>query len=209
MLRVIRTNEEMAAKNGSDPWLVLYREAWLRTLVMDFAGAQRVCDELMRRSVYPTGQAQTIGRLAAGFEALDQGRNDEGLRCFEHVRDPMQTPKFFLHWYWRLHAHVGLTRAWLQSGHVTNARREADGLVEAACATADPNLQALAWDTRAQVAIAESNWNDARHSIGYALAALRSTDTPTSAWRVHGTAWDLHRRAGQRDVAAAHRASAL
>jgi DNA-binding winged helix-turn-helix (wHTH) protein/tetratricopeptide (TPR) repeat protein len=208
-LRIVRTNEEMAEKNGSDPWLFLYREAWLRTLVMDFAGAQRVCDELIRRSVYPTGQAQTIGGLAAGFEALDQGRHDEARRRFEHVKDSTQTPKFFLHWYWRLHANVGLTRAWLQSGHLTNARREADRLTEGACATADPNLQALAWETRAQVAIAESNWSDATQTIDHALAALRGTDTPTCAWRVHGTAWDLHRRTGQRDVAAAHRARAL
>ena len=208
VLRIVRTNEEIAEKNGSDPWLFMYREAWLRTLAMDFAGARRVCDELMRRSVYPTGQAQTIGRLAAGFEALDQGRHDEARRCFEHVRDPAQTPKFFLHWYWRLHAHVGLTRAWLQSGHLTNARREADRLTEAACATADPNLQALAWETGAQVSIAESNLSDARQFIAYALVALKGTDTPTSAWRVHGTAWDLYRRTGQLDEAAAHRASA-
>jgi hypothetical protein len=72
VLRIVRTNEEIAEKNGSDPWLFMYREAWLRTLAMDFAGARRVCDELMHRSVYPTGQAQTIGLLAAGFEALDQ-----------------------------------------------------------------------------------------------------------------------------------------
>src|SRR5262249_35151118 len=92
VLRIVRSNEETAEKNGSDPWLFMYREAWLRTLVMDFAGAQRVCDELMRHSVYPTGQAQTIRRLAAGFEALDWGRNDEARRYFKHVRDPTQTP---------------------------------------------------------------------------------------------------------------------
>ena len=208
VLRIIRANEETSERNGSDPWLFMYREAWLRTLAMDYVGTQRVCDELMRRSVYPTGQAQAIGRLAAGFEALDRRRHDEARRCFEHVMDPMQTPKFFLHWYWRLHAHVGLTRAWLQSRDLANARREADGLADAACATADPNLQALAWETRAQVAIAESNWSDARQSIDHALVALRSTDTPTSAWRVHGTAWELHRRTGRGDMAAAHRASA-
>src|SRR5262249_47482244 len=76
-LRIIVANQELAHKNGSDPWLFVYREAWLRTLAMDFAGAQRVCDELIRSSVYPTGQANAIGRLAAGFEALDQGRCDE------------------------------------------------------------------------------------------------------------------------------------
>jgi DNA-binding winged helix-turn-helix (wHTH) protein/tetratricopeptide (TPR) repeat protein len=207
-LRIVRESQETAEKNGSDPWLFLYREAWLRTLVMDFAGAQRVCDGLVHSSVYPSGQAQAVGRLAAGLEALDQGRADEALRFFQQVRDPRQTPKFFLHWYWRMRAHVGLTRAWLRSGHMSIARREADSLTEAVRATADPNLHALAWETSAQVAIAESNWNAARQSIDHALAALTRIDAPTCAWLVHGTAWELCRRTGQPELAAAHRSRA-
>src|SRR5262245_61810633 len=107
-------SQERAEKNGSDPWLFSYREAWLRTLAMDFAGAQRVCQSILDSSVQPTGQAKTIGLLAAGFEALDHGRNDEARRCFEAVCDRAHTPKFFLHWYLRGHAHVGLIRASLQ-----------------------------------------------------------------------------------------------
>ena len=207
-IRTIRDSVEMARKNNSDSWLFLYREAWLRTLTMDFAGAQRVCDQLVRASVYPTGQANAIGRLAAGFEALDQHRFDEARRCFETVRDPNATPKFFLHWYWRIHAHVGLTRAWLQSGKLENARPEAARLIESALQTADPNLQTLAWETAAQVAIAESNWNDAAQFIDRALALLNRTETPTSAWRVHATASDLLQKTGQRESAAAHHARA-
>ena len=106
----------MAERNGSDPWLFSYREAWLRTMALDFQGALRVCDELTRSSVYPTGQAKTIARVAAGFDALDHGRWDDARLQFEDVRNPHLTPKFFVHWYWRMHAHVGLVRAWLQSG---------------------------------------------------------------------------------------------
>jgi DNA-binding winged helix-turn-helix (wHTH) protein len=208
VLRIIRASHEMAEKNGSDPWLFQYREAWLRTLAMDFEGAQRVCEALMRRSVYPTGQAKAIGELAAGFEALDQGRHDAAIPCFEKVRDPAETPKFFLHWYWRMHAQVGLTRAWLQSGRVASAREEASRLTAGAVSTADPNLQALAWATSAQVAIADTDWMDAGRSIDNALAALSRPGAPTCAWQVHGTAWDLHRQTGQPDRAAAHRALA-
>jgi DNA-binding winged helix-turn-helix (wHTH) protein/tetratricopeptide (TPR) repeat protein len=207
-LRIIRDNIEAARKNDSDSWLFSYREAWLRTLTMDFAGAQRVCDELIRGSVYPTGQANAIGRLAAGLEALEEQHFDEARRCFEVVRDPAATPKFFLHWYWRIHAHVGLTRAWLHSGDLANAKREAARLIEAALSTADPNLQMLAWDTSAQVAIADQNWSDAAQSIDRALAALKRAETPTSAWRVHATASDLHQKTRQPAGAAAHHASA-
>jgi tetratricopeptide (TPR) repeat protein len=208
VLRIIRASQEMAEKNGSDPWLFSYREAWLRTLAMDFAGAQRVCEELTRSSVYPTGQAKAIGRLAAGFDALDHGRHEEARRCFDEVRDPTQTPKFFIHWYWRMHAHVGLTHAWLQSGDVKHARREASRLTDAALSTADPNLHALAWDVAAQVAMAEADWEDARQCVDHALAALARFDVPACAWRVHGTASRLYRKTGEPDAAATHRARA-
>jgi hypothetical protein len=108
-----------------------------------------------------------------------------------------------------VHAHVGLTRAWLQSGDLTNARREAERLTDAAVLVADLTLRALAWQTLAQVAIAESNWNDARQSIDQALVALKDLHSSLPAWQVHATAWDLYRRTGQVDLAAAHRASAL
>jgi DNA-binding winged helix-turn-helix (wHTH) protein/tetratricopeptide (TPR) repeat protein len=208
VLHIIRASQEMAEKNGSDPWLFQYREAWLRTLAMDYQGAQRVCQALMRSSVYPTGQAKALGQLAAGFEALDQGRLDQARRCFEEVCDRTETPKFFLHWYWRMHAQVGLTRAWLKLGHATNARVEASRLTDAALSVADPNLQALAWEVNAQVAMAEMNWTNASQSIDHALAALARFNAPTFAWRVHGTASDLYRRTGQPEDAAAHRALA-
>jgi DNA-binding winged helix-turn-helix (wHTH) protein/tetratricopeptide (TPR) repeat protein len=204
-LQIIRSSKQTTERNGSDPWLFSYRDAWLRTLVLDFQGAQQVCDELTRSSVYPSGQAQTIGRLAAGFEALDSGRWDEALKLFQDVRDPTHTPKFFLHWYWRMHAHVGLVRAWLQAGNIANARMEADGLTEAALGMDDPNLQALGWEATAHVAMAESDWADAQQSIDRAFAALARFDVPICAWRVHATASELYRRIGRSEDAAIER----
>ena len=204
-LQIIRLSKQTTERNGSDPWLFSYREAWLRTLVFDFPGAQRECNELTRSSVYPSGQARTIGRLAAGLEALEHGRWDEARRHFEDVRDPTHTPKFFLHWYWRTHAHVGLVRARLHAGQIANARSEADRLTDAALGIDDPNLLALAWDARAQVAMAESNWVDARQSIDRAFTALARFDVPISAWRVHATASELYRKLGQSEKAATER----
>src|SRR5262249_51999828 len=123
-------------------------------------------------------------------------------------RDPTVTPRFFLHWYWRIHAGIGLARAWLQSGHTPDARVEADGATEAALATADPNLQALAWETKARVAIAARDWSLAERSIESALAVVTRSEAPTSTWQVHGTAWDLYRKTGRGETAAAHRARA-
>jgi len=110
-----------------------------------------------------------------------------------------------MHWFWRLHAHVGLVRAWLHSGQVANARVEADRLTETARGIDDPNLQALAWDASAHVAIAESHWSDARQCIDRAFAALARFDVPISAWRVHATASELYRKLGQSEEAALQR----
>jgi tetratricopeptide (TPR) repeat protein len=204
-LQIIRSSQQTAERNGSDPWLFSYREAWLRTLALDFHGAQRVCDELTQRSVYPSGQAQAVARVAGGFDALDRGRPDEAHRLFEEVRDPNQTPKFFMHWYWRMHAHVGLVHACLQSAQIAKARVEADDLTNTASGIGDPNLQALAWDARALVAMAESQLTDARECLDRALTALSRFETPISAWRVHASASELHRRLGQSSEAVAHR----
>ena len=204
-LQLIRSSQQQAERNGSDPWLFSYREAWLRTLALDFRGAQRVCNELTRSTVYPSGQANTIRRLAAGFEALDHGHWDEARSQFEDVRDPRHTPKFFIHWYWRVHAQVGLVRAWLHSAQIANARVEADRLRKTALEIADPNLQALAWEASAHVAMAESDWTTASQCIDRAIGALARFDVPISAWRVHASASELCRKLGQSEESALHR----
>src|SRR4030095_1353604 len=51
VLRIIRDGKQRAAKNGNDPWLFNFREAWLRTLAWDFDGASRVCDAILAASV--------------------------------------------------------------------------------------------------------------------------------------------------------------
>src|SRR5262249_55960923 len=129
--------------------------------------------------------------------------------CFDDVRDPAQTPKFFLHWYWRVHAHVGATRAWLVTGDLARARSEAHQLTRVALSTADPNLHALAWETRAQVAIVEMDWPDAKESTDSARGALAGPEAPTAAWQVHGAASEWYRKTGRRDTAAAHHARAV
>src|SRR5262249_23937058 len=144
-----------------------------------FGGARRVCQTLINSTVYPTGQAETIGRLAAGFQALDDGADDRARRCFEEVCDPAETPQFFLHWYWRVHARVGATRACLHTGDTARGRLEAGQLLRAAISTDDRNLHALAWDTTARVAIAEMKWSDAEQAIENAFRAIAGSDVPT------------------------------
>jgi hypothetical protein len=71
---------------------------------------------------------------------------DHAIEHFRQVRNPELTPKFFLHWIWRMTAQLGLSNVWLLSGNILNARLEADLFLESALSTADPHMQALAWE---------------------------------------------------------------
>jgi tetratricopeptide (TPR) repeat protein len=193
-LKVMRTAGERAEKNGNDPWLLNIREAWLRTIALDFDGARRLCDNMIRSNPgYPKGQPKTISRFATANAALAQANYDEALQNFKQILDKDVTPKFFLHWYWRMQAQLGLGSVWLASGHLLNARTEANRFLESALSTADPNLQALAWDLEARVAIAERDWAVGERDIEKALAILDRFQIPTVAWRIHATAREMYR----------------
>jgi len=209
-LKVIRAAGERAEKNGNDPWLLNIREAWLRTIALDFEGARGLCENMIRSNPgYPTGQPKTISRFAAGNAALAQGNYDEALQGFKQILDKDVTPKFFLHWYWRMQAQLGLANSWLGSGNLSKARVEANRFLENALSTADPNLQALAWDLAARVAMAENDWPMGVGNIEKALAILDKFQIPTVAWRIHATAGEMYRHVKKNKEADKHRKQAV
>jgi DNA-binding winged helix-turn-helix (wHTH) protein/tetratricopeptide (TPR) repeat protein len=209
VLRITRTMKDTAEKNGNDPWLFNFREAWLRTVVLDFAGARRLCASIMRGdAAYSTGQPETIARVASGYAELEEGNFDRAAECFRQVCDPRITPKFFLHWFWRMTARLGLSQVWLAAGDLAKALSDAEAFLESALSTADPHLQALAWETKSRVASAEGDWSAAREHIERALAVLEHVQLPVTAWRVRATAWDVYSHTKHDKIAEAHRASA-
>ena len=60
LVQLLRAGREIAEKNGNEPWLFVFREAWLRTTVLDFAGARQLCEAMVARSAdaYWRGQSQ-------------------------------------------------------------------------------------------------------------------------------------------------------
>ena len=207
--QIVQAGKHMAEKNGNEPWLFNFREAWLRTLAFDFDGARRVCDFIMRPDAeYPTGQPRTIARVAAGYAELDRGEYDRAIEYFSQVRDPETTPKFFLHWFWRMTAQLGLSNVWLASGDFVKARGEADAFLGSALATADPHVQALAWEMKTRIAIAEQAWEAAADHLHEALSIVERFTIPVAAWQVHATAWDYYRHAKNEAASESNRASA-
>jgi tetratricopeptide (TPR) repeat protein len=107
-----------------------------------------------------------------------------------------------------MHARLGLSESRLQAGDIPNARLEVDDFLKSALSVAEPNMQALAWETKARVTAAEKDSSGARQCIESALAILEKFDIPVAAWRVHATAWELYSHAGQIEKAEANRARA-
>src|SRR6185369_2535038 len=209
LLRVLREGQERATKNGNDPWLFNFREAWLRILTFDYKGAYQLCADISGGSApYPTGQPETLARLAQGYADIQKRQYERAIGTFEEIIDPQITPKFFLHWYWRMHANLAIGNAWLASGSVDKARIAADRFLEAALSTAEPNLNALAWDLQAKVAVAENNLIEARMAIKQGLGVLENFDLPVSAWILNATASDLELVDGNSKTAEIHRSLA-
>ena len=216
VLQIVQYAKEMAEKNGNDPWLFNFREAWVRMLALDFEGSARVCDSILQmKTLYPVGQPQTIGRIAkgysaiaAGFTELDRGRYNRAIELFNEVRDPNITPKFFLHWAWRMTAQLGMTEAWLQSADIEKASVEADVLLRSVLQTADPHLQALAWEMQARIALSRQDWMRAKDCIHKALEIVRNFEVPIAAWQVHATAWRLYHCRQEQGAAESHRQAA-
>jgi len=206
VLRITRAGRVLADENLARSWLLSFREAWLRMLVLDFEGARRICETISAaRPDHPAGQPQTIGQVAAGYMELDRGEYGDAIEHFRQVRDPEVTTKFFLHWTWRMTAQLESSNAWLLSGNILNARTTAEGFRESALSTADPYMHALAWDLKARVAIAENDLKGAREFIQQALPIVDKFEILVAAWQVYATAWQLYRHVKEHKVAEANR----
>lgn len=156
-------------------------------------------------SGYPTGQPQAIAWVAAGNAALGRADYDGALQYFRKVIDENVTPKFFLHWYWRIHSQLGVVNSWLASGNLQNAGAEVGRLLEAALKTDDPSLQALAWEANARFGIAKKDWKSAEQSLQNGLALQEKFEIPTAAWRLDGTAWEFYQQVKNEKTAEMHR----
>jgi DNA-binding winged helix-turn-helix (wHTH) protein len=209
--KVLATAIEMAEKNGNDPWLGIFRSvlAWLYLHASDFAGARQLSEELLQtHSEEPAGQVRTIAMITAGFVELQAGKHDAARQYFAKVCNREVQPKFFLDWYWRKIARLGLAEVGLAQGKLSRAREDADLLLQSVLTGADPTLQAWAWDLKARIAMAGRNWSEAPGFVDNALDALQTFSVPVAAWKVHATASELHRHSRNAEASAHHRSRA-
>ena len=79
-------------------------------------------------------------------------------------------------------------------GDFRKARLEADRFLQSALSTAEPNLQALAWEVAARVAMAEKDWEAAEQKIEQGLAFLAAAQVQRIQRVGDGNKGGRHRR---------------
>ena len=206
VLQITQAGRASPDENLARYWLLSFREAWLRTVAFDFEGARRICQGTGKAGgEYPNSQGETIDQMAAGYIALYGGKYAQAIEHFRNLHEPAVRTKFFRHWWWRLMARLESINAWLILGDLSSARTAADGFLESALSTADPHLQALAWDLKTRVAMAGSDLQGARESIQQALAIVDKFEILVAAWQTFGTAWQVYQHAKEDKTAETYR----
>ena len=204
VLENVRAATAMARRNGNGLWFTAFTgiESGLRTLVLDFEGARRICEGVLKSGLDPLARTpRSMALLFLGRAEAGLGNHSDALRHFSAVQD-LTKEKFYLYWYWRMQAQHGAAAALLGAGELAKARHEADKFVDAALSTEDPNLQARAWEIKTRIAMASQSWTEAEESLSHALDILQRFDVPMAAWQVHATGWNLYRELRQADEVA-------
>jgi len=206
--RVLESAREVADKNGNAPWqgIIQASLAWLHFHVCDYEGAVRLARSLlMDNQEEPAGQVRTMALVTAAFAETEMASASNAIPVLEEVCQRREHPRFFLDWYWRMIARLGLSRAWLVNGQRENARREAELFLEAALSTSDPNLQAMAWEMQARVATSPGLALD---HLQKGFTVLEAVAVPSAAWRLHAAAARLNATSGDNAKAEHHREQA-
>ncbi|HET7108050.1 MAG TPA: AAA family ATPase [Candidatus Acidoferrum sp.] len=197
VLRITKSGRASPEENLSLYWLLTLREAMLCSIAFDFAGARQICQAVRKfgGGEFPDAQYYAIDEIAAGNLALQRENYSEAVEHFRHVQKLDEHTKFFMHQEWRMTAQFELSKTWLLSGNILNARTAADDFLKSVLSTSDPHLRALAWELQARVEMAERDLPGARESIERGLAIIDGSELQGAAWQIFATASQVFREA--------------
>lgn len=204
LLQVVSAALATAEKNGNAPWVGIFQATlgWLRFQTGDLDGARSMAEALLQtHTEEPAGQVRTMAMVISGFVELADQVPNRALPWFQQVCARQKQPRFFLDWYWRIVGRLGLSQAWLMAGDLALAGAEAGRALEAALATAEPTLKALAWEIQTRIAMGHRDWSRAKDSLRNAYEVLSGREASFAAWRVHAAAVKMHELTGEEELA--------
>jgi DNA-binding winged helix-turn-helix (wHTH) protein len=191
--------------------LRLYR-AWLFLHCRDYSG---VIDEVGQvigegsdngtSALLPAEHRLAI--LLLGLAKVGLGAIAEAHSLLAEVARRMDAQPVVFDWYWRMSLERGLTFASIAVGELSDARAHADELVKLAVSTEDRTWQGLAFETRAAVALQESDCEAATKFVTQALDATAGFTTPLADWRILAAGAAAYLALGDHQTAEAHAAA--
>jgi DNA-binding winged helix-turn-helix (wHTH) protein len=205
-LRNIQQRIGMVEKNGDQQSTTMARleRIWLQIYGMDFIGAQQLLESMpfLSGSMFRRYWLIWAGSVEAGL-----GNHGRALELLLTCRDEMDQHPMMADWYFRMPLQFAVTEASLSKGDFEMAREEAEQFLTVTLDNEERTFRALAFEANARVAIAEQDLNRAQDFIAKAMESIEGFEVPLAHWRVHGTAAELHRALGNRELAEHHRES--
>jgi DNA-binding winged helix-turn-helix (wHTH) protein/tetratricopeptide (TPR) repeat protein len=200
-----RSGTSTLEKNGDEYRArgVRLHQAWVHLHMLDFDGAQRLC-ELSYPASYPNLETSVrtlspvlgdpipvdgrICLIVRGSGKLGNGDTDGASADLSIALEAMERQQVLLDWYWQAPLHSALTELWLKKGDVERARSEAKKFLKASLATRELTHQALAWEANARVAMISGDHQPVAEYMDKALSIVDRWELPLAKWRIHATA---------------------
>jgi DNA-binding winged helix-turn-helix (wHTH) protein/tetratricopeptide (TPR) repeat protein len=182
---------------------VLIQAAWVHLYAMDYSGVMAICESIFASIALPPSVRHL--HVLIGSAEASLGNHDRARDHLLNVKDDLDRHPLMDNWLQSMPLQAGLVELWLSKGDLAQARQEAERFLDLALATAERTYQGLAWEANARVAIAEQEWQRGEECIAKGLSTIAGYEVPIATWRVHGTAAELHARAGKSDLAEHHR----
>jgi len=181
----------MAERNEHQRWTVLFRLelAWLHLEAFDFEGARELCQlsfEQARVLVHP--YTETLSQILMASAYLGLERQEMAFECFKAARGLLEGGRSLMDWVLKMPLHYGLSRYWLSEGDNVEARREAEALRDLAASPFERTYMALAFQTLAEIDIAERNTTGAEAQVKRAMEIIETGEAPLAEWRLCATA---------------------
>jgi DNA-binding winged helix-turn-helix (wHTH) protein len=185
----------------------------LQFFALDYLGVLETCEPVVSHfKQREGGQVNAnilpveyrISLIFCGLAHAELGNSSEALRCFGEAEGAMQLQAVHLDWYWQLALEWGMVNALLATKEFAAASSRAKRCVTAAAGTDERMWRALAWESRARVALAQAKHEEAVKHIENALAVCKGFDTPLAEWRVDETGAAAFKACGDRRRAKFH-----
>lgn len=200
-LEAIRSGIALSTRNGDHyrgQTLLIY-QAWVHLQAMDHHGVLAIFESVLPALADPAHSPwNRFCRVLAGSAETVAGNHDRAMVYFFSVREEMDRNTVAFDWYCNIMLESGFTELWLAKGDLAQARAAADRFLAATQKTAEHTWRALAWETNARVAMAQLDSQRALVCITNALTAMEGYEVPLAHWRVHGTAFELYERMGEK-----------